>query len=106
MMVKVIKSNKEVTPFAGISFVNNTFQKIGLNSLIDKDLGSRVKLFGYQYSDIIRNLTNVFLCGGSCIEDVSGNLGEHLKFIPNNKKKIRLSIVYFHNSLNSEILVI
>jgi len=82
--MKVQKFSKSINPFSGISFVNNTFNKIGLNQLIDTELGNRVALFGYQYSDIIRNLTNVFFSGGDCIEDISGNLGEHLKSIPNN----------------------
>lgn len=82
--MKVQKFSKSISPFSGISFVNNTFNKIGLNQLIDTELGNRVTLFGYQYSDIIRNLTNVFFSGGDCIEDISGNLGEHLKSIPNN----------------------
>ena len=82
--MKILKSTKTINPFSGVSFVNNTFNTIGLTRLIDNELGNRVKTFGYQYSDIIRNLTNVFLCGGSCVEDISGNLGEHLKNIPSN----------------------
>ncbi|MGE0090921.1 MAG: IS1380 family transposase, partial [Bacteroidales bacterium] len=70
--MKVQKFSKSISPFSGISFVNNTFNKIGLNQLIDTELGNRVTLFGYQYSDIIRNLTNVFFSGGDCIEDISG----------------------------------
>ncbi len=83
-MIKLQKINKTVNPFSGISFVNNNFNEIGLSQLIDDELGNRVTLFGYQYSDIIRNLTNVFLSGGDCIEDISGNLGKHLKDIPGN----------------------
>jgi len=44
----------------------------------------RVKTFGYQYSEIFRNLANVFLSGGDCIEDIGAHLGEHLKAIPKN----------------------
>ncbi|MDY6994626.1 MAG: IS1380 family transposase [Pseudomonadota bacterium] len=84
MKINVQKFSKTVNPFSGISFVNNAFDQIGVNQLIDSELGDRVQLFGYQYSDIIRNLANVFLCGGDCIEDISGNLGNHLKSIPNN----------------------
>ena len=82
--MKVQKINKTISPFAGISFVNDYFEKTGLSQLIDKELGSRVKLFGYQYSDIIKNLTNVFLSGGDCVEDIGTHLGEHLKTIPCN----------------------
>lgn len=84
MAIKVQKFSDTVNPFSGISFVNDSFNKIGMSQLIDNELGSRVELFGFKYSDIFRNLTNVFLSGGDCIEDISGNLGEHLKSIPNN----------------------
>lgn len=82
--MKILKSKKTVSPFAGISFVNNHFNKIGLSQLIDTELGSRVKYAGYSYSDIFRNLTNVFLSGGNVIEDISTHLGGHLKEIPDN----------------------
>ena len=85
MAIKVQKFSDTVNPFSGISFVNDSFNKVGMSQLIDNELGSRVELFGYKYSDIFRNLTNVFLSGGDCIEDISGNLGEHLKSIPNNR---------------------
>lgn len=85
MAIKVQKFSDTVNPFSGISFVNDNFNKIGMSQLIDNELGSRVGLFGFKYSDILRNLTNVFLSGGDCIEDISGNLGEHLKSIPNNR---------------------
>lgn len=84
MAIKVQKFSDTVNPFSGISFVNDSFNRIGMNQLIDNELGNRVELFGFKYSDILRNLTNVFLSGGDCIEDISGNLGEHLKSIPNN----------------------
>ena len=79
-----IKSDN-VSPFAGISFVNNEFDKIGMNQLVDKVLGNRVKYFGYSYSDIIKNLCNIFLSGGDCAEDIQSHLGQHLKSIPGNK---------------------
>ena len=83
--MKVQKLIDTVSPFAGISFVNDYFNKVGLNQLIDNELGARVKLVGFQYSEILRNLTNVFLAGGDCIEDISTHFGEHLKSIPGNK---------------------
>ncbi len=45
----------------------------------------RVQTTGYQYSEIIRNLSNVFISGGDCIEDVSTHLKDHLTTIPNNQ---------------------
>lgn len=83
-MIKVQNYKKSVNPFSGISFVNASFTNIGLSRLIDSELGKRVKYAGYSYSEIIRNLTNVFLSGGDVIEDVSSHLGMHLKEIPSN----------------------
>jgi hypothetical protein len=83
-MLKVQNYKKSVSPFSGISFVNESFNSIGLSKLIDAELGKRVKYTGYPYSEIIRSLTNVFLSGGDVIEDVNSHLGTHLKGIPNN----------------------
>jgi len=80
-MIKVQNYKKSVNPFSGISFVNECFNKIGLSNLIDSELGARVNYVGYSYSDIFRNLTNVYLSGGDVIEDVSSHLGAHLKEI-------------------------
>ena len=85
MTIKVQKLNGAVTPFAGISFVNKLFESCGLDSLIDRELGLRSKLVGYQYSEIIRNLTNTFLAGGDHIEDINNeHLKKHLTLIPCN----------------------
>lgn len=83
--MKLQKIPTNVSPFAGISFVNDEFNAVGLSQLIDNELGSRVKTIGFSYSEIIRSLTNVFLSGGSCAEDIQTHLGKHLKSIPGNK---------------------
>lgn len=85
MAIKVQKLTDSVSPFAGISFVDSYFNQSGLSDLIDKELGMRVKLTGFQYSEIIRNLSNIFMSGGDCIEDISTHLKDHLQAIPNNQ---------------------
>jgi hypothetical protein len=82
--MKLQKISTPVSPFAGISFVNNEFVKVGMSQLIDNELGRRVKTVGFSYSDIVKNLFNVFLSGGSCAEDIQTHLGKHLKTIPGN----------------------
>jgi hypothetical protein len=82
--MKLQKKSTNVSPFAGISFINNEFDKIGMKQLIDNELGARVKTIGFTYSDIIKNLFNVFYCGGDCAEDIQTHLGKHLKSIPDN----------------------
>jgi hypothetical protein len=82
--MKVQKLSSNVSPFAGISFVNNSFNEKGISQLIDNELGARVKTVGFSYSDIIRNQFNVFYSGGDCAEDIQTHLGKHLKSIPGN----------------------
>ena len=53
-----------------------------LTQTIDSTLGLRCTLFGYQYSEILRSLMCVYLCGGSCIEDVTTHLMKHLSLHP------------------------
>ena len=82
--MKIQNISNNISPFAGVSMVNHEFEKIGLSQLIDNELGQRVKTVGYSYSDIIKNLGNVFYCGGDCAEDLHTHLKDHLKSIPNN----------------------
>jgi len=82
--MKVQKLSSNVSPFAGISFINNSFNEKGISQLIDNELGARVKTVGFSYSDIIRNQFNVFYSGGDCAEDIQTHLGKHLKSIPGN----------------------
>ena len=82
--MKIQKISSNVSPFTGISFVNNSFNETGISQLIDNELGTRVKTVGFPYSDIIRNQFNIFYSGGDCAEDIQTHLGKHLKSIPGN----------------------
>ncbi len=48
--MKIQKYTNTVSPFAGISFVDHIFNKVGLSRLIDNELGSRVEYAGYSYN--------------------------------------------------------
>ena len=39
----------------------------------------RCKWYGYQYSEILRSLMCVYLCGGSCSEEIVGMVEAHCK---------------------------
>lgn len=82
--MKIQNYKTSVNPFSGISLANYHFNRSGLSELIDKELGMRAKYFGYQYSEIIRNLANVYISGGDVIEDVNTHFGKYLKGIPGN----------------------
>ncbi len=82
--MKIRNFKTSVNPFSGNSIVNHHFNKSGMSQLIDNELGMRVKHVGFQYSEIFRNLTNIFLSGGDVIEDINTHFGEYLKSIPGN----------------------
>ena len=84
-MTKVQKISKNITPFAGIYFVNDEFNQSGLSKLIDNQLGIRASTKGYTYSNLFRNFFNLFLCGGECAEDIHKHFRPTLEQIPGNK---------------------
>lgn len=83
--MKIQHFSQNITPFAGIFFVNEVFETSGLNQLIDSQLGMRTSTCGYRYSDIIRNYNNIFYCGGDCAEDIQSHIRQDLKNIPGNR---------------------
>ena len=49
MGIKVEQKYQTITPFGGISFVNEEFTRSGLSALIDKELGMRGTCACYQH---------------------------------------------------------
>lgn len=82
--MKLQKISTQVSPFSGINFLNEEYNKSGFTQLIDNQLGIRCKPYGFSYSDIIKNLMNVFFCGGDCAEDIQTHLRNTLLSIPDN----------------------
>ena len=80
-MAKIQIKSEKLTPFGGIFSIMEQFDST-LSSVIDSTLGPRCRLFGYQYSEIIRSLMSIYFCGGSCIEDVTTHLMNHLSLHP------------------------
>ncbi len=66
-MAKVQIKSEKLTPFGGFFSIMEQFDAL-LAQTIDSSLGLRCTMFGYQYSEILRSLMCVYLCGGSCIE--------------------------------------
>ena len=75
-MAKVQIKSEKLTSFGGIFPIMEKFDRM-LSCTIDSTLGLRSKVYGYQYSEIIRSLMCVYFCGGSCVEDVSSHLMEN-----------------------------
>ena len=76
-MAKIQIKSEKLTPFGGFFSIMEQFDAL-LAQTIDSTLGLRCTLFGYQYSEILRSLMCVYLCGGSCVEDISTHLMKHL----------------------------
>ena len=81
MNAKVAINSESITPFGGIFYVMDEFDKI-LCRKIDSELGMRCKYYGYQYSEIFRSLFSIYLCGGNSIEDINAYLKEDLSKRP------------------------
>ena len=62
-MAKVQIKSEKLTPFGGIFSIMELFDAL-LAQIMDSTLGLRCTLFGYQYSEILRSLMCVYLCGG------------------------------------------
>ena len=80
-MAKLQIKSEKLTPFGGFFSIMEQFDAL-LAQAIDSTLGLRCTMFGYQYSEILRSLMCVYLCGGSCIEDVTTHLMKHLSLHP------------------------
>jgi|GEM_PF-133546 len=101
--MKLQKISNIVSPFAGISFINNAFNECG------NELGISSTSIGFSYSEIIRNFGKIFFSGGNCAEDIQTHFQKHLKSIPHNnvpsadtilrgiKEHIGDKIVYIEN---------
>lgn len=69
-MIKVALSSEKMICNAGAAVALDLLQRLDFNELVDGHLGNRVKLFGYDYSDIFKSHFITQLSGGSCVEDV------------------------------------
>ena len=76
-MAKVRIKSEKLSPFGGIFSIMERFDAL-LAQTIDSTLGLRCTRFGYLYSEILRSLMCVYLCGGSCIENVTTHSMIHL----------------------------
>ena len=62
-MAKIQIKSEKLTPFGGFFSIMEQFDAL-LAQTIDSTLGLRCTLFGYQYSEILRSLICIYLCGG------------------------------------------
>ena len=71
-MAKVNIKSEKITPFGGIYYASKAFYALSLDKVINGTLGVRNSTYnGYQWDEVISALSDVFLCGGDCVEDVN-----------------------------------
>jgi hypothetical protein len=101
-MAKIQKKSKNITPFAGVFYVNEQFNSSGLRKLIDKQLGIRASTKDYSYGNLLGNFLNLFLSGGECAEDIQQHFRPTLEQIPNNKVASADTLLRVFNELATE----
>jgi hypothetical protein len=101
-MAKIQNISKNLTPFAGVFFVNDEFNRSGLRKLVDAELGRRVSTKGYTYGNLLGNFINLFLCGGECAEDIQTHFRPSLEQIPDNPVSSADTLLRSLNELATE----
>lgn len=84
-MSKVALKSDILTPFGGIFYIMEQFSRLGMAELIDRRLGIRSFLVGYQYSEILSSMFWIYFCGGTCIEDIGTHFGRELSKRPRTR---------------------
>ena len=71
-MAKVNIKSEKITPFGGIYYASKAFYALSLDKVINGTLGVRSSTYnGYQWDEVMSAMSDVFLCGGDCVEDVN-----------------------------------
>ena len=71
-MAKVNIKSEKITPFGGIYYASKAFFALSLDKVVNGALGVRSSTYnGYQWDEIISAMSDVFLCGGDCVEDAN-----------------------------------
>ena len=71
MAAKIQIKNDRINSFGGIFFIIDQFRSSGLAALVDKLPGVKGINTKYSYSNVVENLTSVFVSGGEVLEDVN-----------------------------------
>ncbi|WP_431167762.1 IS1380 family transposase [Tenacibaculum halocynthiae] len=76
--MKILKSS-HISPFGGLNFVLEEFEKQNIGSLLQRFLPVLPAQSKYSWKDILYSFWSIYFCGGDCIEDLGGNFHHHLK---------------------------
>ena len=71
-MAKVNIKSEKITPFGGFYYASKAFSALSLDKVINGTLYVRSSTYnGYQWNEVMSAMSDVFLCGGDCVEDVN-----------------------------------
>ncbi len=79
--MKILKS-LPISPFGGLNFLLEEFDKLGLDKIIQQELPELSKQSKYTWKDILYSFWSIYFCGGDCIEDLSIHLKEAINTNP------------------------
>jgi len=79
--MKIINST-HVSPFGGLNFVLEEFDKQGIAKLLEQNLPKLPNQCKYSWKDILYSFWSIYFCGGDCIEDLGSNFNQHLNNNP------------------------
>lgn len=82
-MDKIIKSNKNITPFGGLNFIYHAMNRMELDKFLDEKIGCRSILAKYSYADVIYSMFGNTLTQGSFIADLEVLKGKYSKQVFN-----------------------
>ena len=105
-MAKLQIKSEKLTPFGGIFSIMEQFDAL-LAQTIDSTLGLRCTMFGYQYSEILRSLMCVYLCGGkellSLLSSSTSTEKENKEFLTEFDKAFLSLYPTFVTELNQQL---
>ncbi|GAB1855965.1 hypothetical protein MHTCC0001_08000 [Flavobacteriaceae bacterium MHTCC 0001] len=79
--MKILKSS-HISPFGGLNFVLDEFDKNKIGQIINDTLPQLSPQSRYDWRDILYSYWSVFFCGGDCAEDLSLNFKPSLSQSP------------------------
>jgi hypothetical protein len=74
--------SKLLSPFGGLNFVLEEFDRRGVGKIVNEHLPTLVQQSKYSWKDIFYSFWSVLFCGGDCAEDLSMNFRASLQANP------------------------
>ncbi len=92
---QVKETDQSITPFAGLALIGRLAKQLRLLDRINQTLPFKERERGFHPSEVVMSIANVFLAGGTCINDVhafdsTAPYGDRKLFWRTRLRRIRL----------------